>query len=349
MEEKLDFTGLKDGMVVSNYKKMCELLGDRVRSGTAKKYQLERWKRHFEYKREGRNYKITKVYDDYAGNNIIKRRRGKYLQYIEPVLIDYICRNGGDEYCIRLIRKKLFCVVGMVNENYLYIGKIGDLYGDIMGFEIEDETKNNLILPNGEEINCEYVYWFKNKTTKRFGSIIDSSLKSMEKRGIITIGYEYVIVYTNKTGDICNRIASEAEIKAIKSAEEDVLKEMDIKVTAKIKHIGMTRKFYDQVNEKLKDKYGWQSVFYRTIITLNKKYATGGKIRKEQELALKRRINKKIISYLAEEAVKDKEIYDKGNYPYNPNSWKSKALNEILENDDFLEVQKKISDYLIKI
>lgn len=349
MEDKLDFTSLRNGMVIANYKKMCELLGDRVRSGTAKKYQLERWSRHFEYKREGQKYKITKVYGDYTGNNIVKSRRGKYLQYIEPVLIDYICRNGGDEYCIRLIRKKLFCVVGLVNENYLHIGKIGDLYGDIMGVEIEDETKGSLILPNGEEINCEYVYWFKDKTAKRFGSIIDSSLKSMEKRGVITIGYEYVIVYTNKTGDICNRIANEEEIKAIKSAEDAVLKEMNIRITDKIKHIGMTRNVYVRVNEKLKDKYGWQSVFYRTIITLNKKYVAGGRIRKEQELAFKRRINKKIISYLAEEAVKDKEKYDKGNYPYNPNSWKSKALNEILENEDFLEVQKKISDYLIKI
>jgi len=53
---------LKKGMVVKNYSKMCELLGDKVKSGGAKLLHLQELKRYVEWDMDGNAFVITKKY-----------------------------------------------------------------------------------------------------------------------------------------------------------------------------------------------------------------------------------------------------------------------------------------------
>ena len=348
MGEEIDLSGIKKGMIVPNYKKMCELLGEKVKGGKGKICQLKRWDRYFEYVREGNSFKILKVFESPESNAPLKSSRSGFVKCIEPVLVDHIIRNGKGK-SISVVKRDLFAVAGLVNENYISIGKIGDLYGDVTGAEIEEKTGKDLVLPNGTVIGCEYVYWMKYKVEKKFYGIIDSSLKSMIKRDVITVAQEYVIIYVNNFGEKCRRIANKEEIGIINSAEKDILKKMGITRLAGVQISGRTREFYELVNDLLRKEQDWQSVFRRMVITLNGEHIVGGKIRESSALALKRRVNKRILSYIRGEIAKDREIYADGKYPYNPNSWKSKVLNKVVESDDFPDIEEKIIDYIVRL
>lgn len=346
--EELDISGLSVGMVVPNYKKMCELLGDRVRTGDAKVCQLKRWERLFRYEREGNKYRILEV-TDRLSEKVPRKRKGEYIQYIEPVLIDYICRNGRDGHRISLIRKELFYIAGLVNSRYLASGRAGEIYGDISGFEIDEDVKEDFVAEDDVKFKCSDMFWFRLKTARWLNYVLNSALRSMQRRKVIDVDYEYVVTILDKDGNARTRAATDRQLKAIRAAEEDVLEEMGVLNTRVIYSTSRTWEFYARLNKILTTEYGWKGAFRRTVITLNDEYVAGGKLRKNKVQSFKRILNGKIMEFLSKEAEKDKAAFDSGEYPYNPNSWRSKTLNEAFESESFLETQKMIADYLIKI
>lgn len=59
----VDTSKLVIGKTVKNYKVLCELLGQEVKDGKAKKYQLENFKRYFEWEKVGQKFTIMDIYD----------------------------------------------------------------------------------------------------------------------------------------------------------------------------------------------------------------------------------------------------------------------------------------------
>lgn len=346
--EELDITGLSVGMIVPNYKRMCELLGDRVRTGDAKVCQLKRWEKLFRYEREGNKYRILEVVESLP-EKVPRKRKGEYIQYIEPVLIDYICRNGGGGHRISLIRKELFCIVGLVNNRYLVSGRAGEIYGDISGFEIDEDVKADFVTEDDVKFKCSDMFWFRLKTARWLNYVLHSALRSMQRRKVIDVDHEYVVTIPDKDGNARTKVATDRQLKAIRAAEEDILKEMGVLNTKAIHSASRMWEFYARLNKILTTEYGWKGAFRRTVITLNDEYAVGGKLRKNKVQSYKRILNGKIMEFLSKEAEKDKAAFDSGEYPYNPNNWRSKTLNEALESESFMETQKMIADYLIKI
>ena len=49
-------------MTIKNYKMLCELLGQEVKSGKSKKYQLEDFARYFEWEKSGQKFIISDIY-----------------------------------------------------------------------------------------------------------------------------------------------------------------------------------------------------------------------------------------------------------------------------------------------
>ena len=48
---------------IKNYKELCELLGEDIKSSASKNSQLKEWKRYFNWTNQGHTYFITKIYD----------------------------------------------------------------------------------------------------------------------------------------------------------------------------------------------------------------------------------------------------------------------------------------------
>lgn len=54
---------LKEGMVIKNYLKMCELLNEDIKCGNSKRSQLKEWKRYFDYNIEGQKWIIINIHE----------------------------------------------------------------------------------------------------------------------------------------------------------------------------------------------------------------------------------------------------------------------------------------------
>lgn len=348
MAEMEDVSRLKVGMFVPNYRRLCELLGVDVCSGNAKIYQLRRWERLFQFERNGNGYYITEVYSC-KDEGVPEKRSGKYIQYVEPLLIDHLCRHGGDGHHISITRKVLCSVLGLVNDHYISSGKKGELYGDFTGFEIAEGVDDDLVTEDGKVFKCGDVFWFKIKIGKRLNNIVDYALRSMQRRGVITVDTEYAVTVVDENGVTRTHTATDEQVRDIKAMEKRVLKKMDIESEISLRSASKRWEFYDCMNKALSKKYGWKRAFRRTVIALNEDHVVGGKLRGGSVNHYKRVLNRKILDYLSDEAVKDKGTYDKGEYPYNPNNWRSKTLNEALERKDFLKTQWDIAEYLVKI
>ena len=59
----MDLNSLNEGMIVKNYRELCDLLGVNIKDGKSRKLQIEEWKRYFDFERQGNKYIINKIYN----------------------------------------------------------------------------------------------------------------------------------------------------------------------------------------------------------------------------------------------------------------------------------------------
>ena len=62
-DDSLNISNLSIGMVVKNYKILCHLLNQETKTGNSKKYQLENFKRYFEWKKVGQKFIIVDIHN----------------------------------------------------------------------------------------------------------------------------------------------------------------------------------------------------------------------------------------------------------------------------------------------
>ena len=102
----IDTSGLSVGMVVKNYKQLCEILKKETKTGNARKAQLKEFGRYFDWEKAGQKFIITDIYDTPLekedkrkfGNNSI------YVRYIEVILLKYLSQQTG--YTRTLTKRK---------------------------------------------------------------------------------------------------------------------------------------------------------------------------------------------------------------------------------------------------
>lgn len=98
--KELNVKNLAEGMVVKNYIKMCELLGQPVCSGQSKKCQIRTWERYFDYHKEGQKFmRYVKNTRDFSHErfkmNLCLRMMGESLELV----------------CMQNISKSCYCVI----------------------------------------------------------------------------------------------------------------------------------------------------------------------------------------------------------------------------------------------
>lgn len=112
---------LKVGMILKNYKELCQVLEEPIKSGASKKAQLNWFEKHFTYKKEGHKHIITNIITTEVqppptqggSNNQIE-----YTKNIEMLILDILSQNINNGK-IFLSKNKLFHLLEMVNVNYL--------------------------------------------------------------------------------------------------------------------------------------------------------------------------------------------------------------------------------------
>lgn len=291
---EIDTSKLSIGMTVKNYKVLCELLGQDIKTGNARKAQLDVFKCYFDWERSGQKFIITDIYDTpltkedkrKLGNNSI------YVQYIEVVLLQYLSRQEG--YTRTLTKRNWWEMLGIVNHKY--------------GRTSENQLKN---------LDFTVTQWevrhFYQRCNKKLEQILFSALNSLKNRKLITYEVQTIIVEHDNGREEHYFEANDYQKKQILEIERYVLH--NIMGYEKMFQVFIRFQqdiFYQKVNELLYKHYGWDHYFKQIKII----YAPES-VREalpELEIKLQRELlNNKVVDYLNANA---KEIYEKNKTEY---------------------------------
>lgn len=249
----INIYNLQIGMVVKNYKEMCELLGQSQKSrGNSRNGQFDDWRQYFSWHKDGHKFIIDSIYDK-PKRKIDAREQGNNTIYSEDIqnILLQVLYNNPTEYicwsCTELLKQ-----LSMVNSEY------GCQRGNV---------------PNlSAKINIEedFIYDFYNSTQKSLKQKIETALNTLRRKSlaswttVIMICKEYIEFETNKHGEptLVNgepiyskvkkyRKATEEEIKSILIAERDTFLSMGYRDKQDVFLSGQWRVFKNKVNEML--------------------------------------------------------------------------------------------------
>ena len=299
------------GMVIKNYKQLCQLLDLPVLTSASKQAQIKRLKCYMDFEKSGQKFIITDIFDTpltindqrKLGNNSI------YVKYIEVILIYHLC-NSSEIIFENII--ELFKMLSLVNNNYKTIS-----YNELF-------LKNNTL----DYFTLSKFYLFSYGKLRR---ILDSALKNMMSRNIITVNYKIVIYPTDST-NYCF-IADEIQRQNIISVEREVLHtQFNNHTIPDLFSNKQDRKFYKAVNKVLYERYHWSHYEKKFLI----KYIHNENTKTLSETEIyncRKELNHKIINYM----------YNYSGKSYFPVNCDHKTFEEFKNAKYFL------IDYLIRI
>lgn len=336
----IDISKLEIGMTVKNYKMLCELLGQEVKSGKSKKYQLEDFARYFEWEKSGQKFIISDIYDTpltkedkrKLGNNSI------YVQCIEVILLQYLSKQEG--YTRTFTKRNWWEMLGMASHKY--------------GRTPENKLKNL-----DYRITSWEVRHFYQRCNKKLEQILFSALNSLKNRKLITYEIQTVIVTKDKRGKEQYFEATDLQKKQILEVERHILHNiMGYEKMFQVFIRFQQADFYQQVNDLLYQQYGWNHYFKQIKVI----YTFDGVKEALPELEMKLQkelLNKKVVDYLNSNA---KDLYEKNKAEYQQQmknlieeywgdtprieSHKKKMWNP---PDTYLDAQSILTDELIRI
>lgn len=290
---------LQVGQVVKNYKELCALLGEEVKTGKSKQLQIDNMKRFFEWEKAGQKFIITDIYDTplpkvdgrSSGNN------SKYVKCIELLLLRYLLNKKN--YTATLTKRNWWQILGMINNKYNQIERDKE--------KREELQKNNPILTSYE------IKHFYQRSNRKLQQILFSALNSLSSRKLIDYEIETVIVKEDDKGRMQHEIATKYERKAILKEERYILRyvmgyEKIIQVFCRFEQ----DKYYAKVNERLYELYKWHHYFKRIRIVYNQEYISDA-INDIGSEIIREKLNDKVVSALNNNAT---YIYKKKNQEY---------------------------------
>lgn len=227
---------LKKGMKVKNYKELCELLGVKVRNGSAsKKKQHEEFKKYFEWKKDGWCYIITKIYN--------KPRVSNEEEMIELLLLHLLANNKNDDrYTIIATKRDMYEKLKMANLNYKYC------------FNYPDEVATYTNIP--EQIVIDTTL----SIDKTLEYKLLSALKKLSDKKTLFYSNVNMIGYFHSSE---HRVATKEESKICIGIEGDILKELECETYNDVRFQKKEKIYNKRVKEEF-IKHGIDS-FYRAM------------------------------------------------------------------------------------
>lgn len=283
----MNTVNLSAGLVISNYKSLCNIVGENVKTGKSKILQLKDFERYFSYERNGNKYIIKEVYEmpKDKTDNRINGNHNKYCKYIEPILLKYLSRCKDDTNTFTVLQ---WCkLIGLVNDNY------GEYYNSNMSQYGIDES------------DIMSFYSRVGRITRR---ILIDALHSLSNRKIIKFSEQTVIAY-EQNGKICRDVANDYEEKEILDAEYTILHN-DFKVdnVFQIYYSGKQKDYYRAVEKFLYDEYGYLYYYKQIKITSIRKDFLLSEIERYNNVLDKENLVNNLIEYINKNA---KNLYNK--------------------------------------
>lgn len=331
-DEYIDTSGLEIGMVIKNYKELCKILRQEIKTGKAKQLQIEDFKRYFDFEKSGQKFIITDIYDIPLTKED-KRRLGNnsiYVKNIELILLQYLSKqeNGTKTFT----KRDWWELLGMANHKYNKIAK--------------EELKQMDPVVTTFEINHFYL-----RCNKKLEQILFSALNNLKNRKLILEPEIQTVIVDNNYNYF---LALDSDKKKILQQERYVLKNvMGYEKISQVFCRFKQNEYYCMVNDRLNELYGWHHYFKQIKLSFIPSNIIEAIPQTTIDLQ-KAILNEKIIKVLnenAEEKYKtDKQKWEEtrhnliwGDY----NSFSKPKAWDI--PDTYLEAQKILTEELINI
>lgn len=335
-------SNLHESDIIKNYKTLCALLNEPEQAGNSKKSQHKEWQRYFDYEKVGQKYIITEIYSIPLPVTD-KRSLGNasiYVHHIELILLNYLSKQQG--YTTTLTLKKLFLLMGIINQNYI------------------EENKDELKLQN-DNITDYQINHFYQRTYQKLRKILFDTLRNLKNRCLID--YEEITMINIIEPDINEilhtsiRPATDEEKKNILIIKKIVLNEMSLDsitlVHLKFKH----REFYNRVNELLKEEYNINYIYTDIKILFNHEHII--QALQQAELNIQKiMLNTKVINAVNEQAKYnleksqieyDKQVDEYLNHIIGKPSQMTLSKFFRLTEDKYLNTQFELAELLLRL
>lgn len=345
----IDCSTLAAGEFFKDYKSLCGRLGEEVKSGNQKIYQLRNWERFFGVEREGRGYRITEVYGvPCAARPERKPKGGRWLGFIEPLLLGELAANGG---YISTTNTELIVLLGLVKPEFLKLNGYG---GKKCGlFEITDDGLYKWSVRGGDgavvenRVTSSQLSYFKSAVGMKAYSVVGAGISALSARGVIKTADEYKIGVSVK-GGIELRDADDREIDAIIELERAAAKEVGCSTLGKVIGRGLYDEYRHVFNNMAVVEHGWSKTFHNRVIVVGGSVKSSGVTNKKELSRLRTGLNRQFTVALLDKARDDKTRFGRQS-GFSGGQSKNTVISMAVGSRDFIGSQKRLSDYLIRI
>lgn len=351
----------KEDNTVKNYKLMCGLIGEDETTGNSKKAQLNRWKRYFDFYKEGQRFVITEIYDEpFATDDARKRKEGLYVKYIELLLLEYLSKQSN--YKVTVGSREMYRILGMTNENYSIRSKMKSIAANEVIRQTMTKNENRFVFTNPPVVSDFNINNFYFRAEQKLNKILYSALNSMKNRFLIDYKKVNLIAELVELENGCHylnyRESTAYEDKLILEAKKLIISQMGYNNVTEIMLCYKCEEFYNRFNEYVKEHYGWERCYPQLRVVyiddISKQIPLKAEeIRKLSYDDKKSQLNAEIIKSLNIQAEKRFEDNCKKIETEYDGEWGD--FNKMSENvpftyeSDYVEIQRALADYLLNI
>ena len=368
---------LTEDSSVRNYKTMCDLLGEEPTDGNSRKAQINRWKRYFDFHKEGQKFIIDEIYDEpFPTDDARKRREGLYVKYIELLLLEFLSRQ--QDYKVTVGNKEMYRILGMTNDRYEIRNKLGITRGNEVIRQTIMNNKDEFVFSEFPMVSSFDVNNFYFRAEQKLNKILYSALRSMKNRFLIDYKKVNIIAEPDPVTHILEYRESNAyEDKLILEAKSYVVKEMGFNNMMEIMLCYKSDEFFERFNDYIKNEYGWDRCYPRLRVVYIDDIAKQIPLKAEEIKRLstedkKTQLNAEIIKCLNTQAEKkyednwnkfldgesdrlskQEEKVDKLSTDTSADTneflIESKKEKPFLYRSNYVEIQRALTDYLLNI
>lgn len=327
---------LEEGMVVRNYKTMCELLHEKYNKGNSRKAQLKNWQRYFDYEKTRQKFIIVEIYPEPLPKVDERIHNGKsiYSKHIELLLLDYLSKQKGN--MAKLTKKKLLAILGMINSNYMN-----------EAYDLEDDMIDDIQLDH-----------FYQRSYKKLSRILNDALCSLKNRRLVNYKSKKVIKITERnelgtTTDVL-REATQDEENIIMEVEREVLMEMGYESIVQVYIFHQHKHFYKKVEKKLLDCYNIHYYYNQIDLWFYHEHIEQAKEKDELKMR-KRMLNDEVVNYMNAQAdrlldkYQDKCKEESKHVLGQPKPMKQDKLFKKDNGEVYRYAQKQLAENLLRI
>ena len=246
---ELDTSKIEEGMLIKNYKQLCELLNLKVTTGESKQIQMREIERYMDLLKDGNSYVVLEIYDKPIPSTV----SSKYTKFIQNILLYYLSKQ--DVPVIYINKNELIRILGLVNNKYI---------------EYKKDNSKLLKIPNMDEYNIAEFY---KRCDAKILSILESSLKSLKKRILLDYSDAYKIYYLGANKEYIYKIANVEEHQYILDVKKRVLNSLHLQSEYQIYlNPKLKQEYYRRINLTVEKEMCWEGVFQCYEIIYNQKH-----------------------------------------------------------------------------